>query len=230
MLQKGLNVGLRTILGLKKPKSVISATLAKSDQTQAVKTFASITNAERIAATRRDVLSIVPKGGVGAELGVFTGAYSKVLFEETSPSKFFLVDVWHTKYGEFYPSWGEYTDFGKLTTEAALSNVRGIVEGMKGTAEIVISPSIEWLSSLPTASLDWVYLDTTHSYEDTLAELTELSRVMRPSGLILGDDCQINPNLKHHAVFRAVRDFCSKGSHEIIYMDRLTQWAIRQHT
>jgi SAM-dependent methyltransferase len=182
---------------------------------------------DRVSA-RRSVLKLAPHGGVGAELGVFTGAFSEVLFEVARPAKLYLVDVWHEVFGETYPDWGQYTANGTLTTEAALAAVRFRAAQMAGAAEIVVASSLSWLSTLAPDTLDWAYLDTTHAYPGTMQELPAIARVLKPGGLILGDDCQINPDHPHHGVFRAVRDFTRRGEFEIIHMDHAKQWAMRR--
>ncbi|WP_018182045.1 class I SAM-dependent methyltransferase [Kaistia granuli] len=176
---------------------------------------------------RLAILDLIPRGGVGAELGVFTGAFSQALFERARPTKLYLVDVWHLAFGDDYPDWGDYTDHGRLTTAVALLAVQARAARMDGKAAIVVSASLDWLSQLQPATLDWVYIDTTHSYQGTLDELDAVARVLKPGGLILGDDCQIDPNHRHHGVFRAVRDFSRRGAFEIIRMDAARQWAMR---
>ncbi len=165
---------------------------------------------------------------MGAELGVFTGRFSSEIYEALRPRRFFLVDLWHMKYGETFPDWGAYTARGKLRTEAALAAVRLRGSRMEGAAEIVVDDSVQWLSSLSPGSLDWVYVDTTHKYEKTMAELHAAARAIVSDGVILGDDCQIDPAHPHHGVFRAVRDFSRSSEFEIIWMDAAAQWAMRR--
>jgi SAM-dependent methyltransferase len=216
------NMGLRTALGLKKPKNSTPATLEPLPEHRSLK------RAEDSALTRRAVLTLAPKNGVGAELGVFTGAFSNYLYRDTGPAKLYLVDPWHQIFGEFYPDWGAYTDFGKLPTSVALANVRANASKMDDKAQIVVSNAVEWLDSLPRDTLDWVYLDTTHKYQDTMGELEAISRVLKSDGIIMADDCQIDRSHKHHGVFRAFRDFSRGQPFEIIYMDHHKQVAMRR--
>ena len=48
---------------------------------------------------RRFLADMLPKGGIGAEIGVFTGLFSTVLLEIARPKKIYFVDPW----------WGELT-------------------------------------------------------------------------------------------------------------------------
>jgi len=53
---------------------------------------------------RKWILPLIPQQSVGAELGVFTGIFSEALLEAVAPQRLYLVDVWWTLYGEFYPN------------------------------------------------------------------------------------------------------------------------------
>ncbi len=179
---------------------------------------------------RKEVLKVAPRNGVGVEIGVFTGRFSEILYEVTKPSKFYLVDVWHKLYRETYPDWGKYTAGGTLTTASALDAVRARAEKMNGAAEIVIENSVTWLTSMPPHSLDWAYIDSSHSYAGTYAEIEALLRVLKPAGVIMGDDCFTDPLHKHHGVFRAVRDHAARGALEVIWLDGANQWAMRRRS
>lgn len=93
---------------------------------------------------------------------------------------------------------------------------------------MVVAKSLDWAATLEPEALDWVYLDSTHQYEPTYAELTALTLKLKPDGILLGDDCWANRNAIHYGVFRAVRDFCRDSGFEIIQMDMAGQWAARR--
>jgi hypothetical protein len=180
------------------------------------------------ASPRLPVLGLLPKGGVGAELGVFAGAFSTVLYAHAEPVKLYLVDGWEQIWLDRYPDWGQYNDGGRVTPAIAKLAAEQRAAEMDGRAELVTSRTVDWLKSLPADSLDWVYADSSHMYGDTLEELRAVSGVLRPDGVVLGDDSQIDRAHRHHGVFRAVRDFCSEAPFEIIYLDLAKQWAIRR--
>jgi len=64
---------------------------------------------------------------------------------------------------------------------------------------------LEFLSQI-SEPLDFVYIDTTHRYEDTKAELEASFKVVRPGGIIAGHDL----NLEGAGVRRAVEEFCQE--------------------
>jgi hypothetical protein len=181
---------------------------------------------------RERFLDHFPKGGVGAELGVFRGEFTRQLLRKTRPAELHLVDAWWTVYGEHFPDWGPYTDHGKLTTRQAYEEVEQAVarNGGAGITEIHVGDDLEILRGFPDATFDWVYLDTSHMYEHTQAELALLEHKVRRNGIIAGDDWHDDPNHGHHGVAKAVREFCDERGWRLTERDEFAQWMIRRNS
>lgn len=162
----------------------------------------------------------------GAEIGVFTGQFSEYLLHVTKPKEFYAVDPWHLLFGEFFQDWGEYTARGTLATVAAIEATKARLSKYKN-AKYVVSFSLDWIKSIERGSLDWVYIDSSHQYEQTLQELIAVADILAPDGIVLGDDCWSRRDFKHYGVFRAVRDFLRQKNFEIIEM-AAGQWAARR--
>jgi hypothetical protein len=186
-------------------------------------------DAEHRVDGRRAILRLVPPGTAGAELGVFTGLFSEVLLEVLRPAVLHLVDPWWQAFGDDYPDWGAYTDNGRLTTRVAHEAALARVERARGDCDVHVhvATSAEWLRSIPDASLDWAYVDSTHYYRETLEELKLLARKVRPDGLVLGDDWRPNTGDPHHGVFRAVHEQVRAGVWDVVRVDEHVQWALR---
>lgn len=180
--------------------------------------------------TRGSFLHLFPKNSVGAELGVFCGEFSQHILDYVKPAHLYLVDPWWREFGEVYPDWGAYTRHGKLPTREAHGMVEAITRPYTGgKVEIHVGYSIPFLETLPDAHLDWVYLDTTHTYEDTLKELEVLRTKVKPTGLIAGHDWHPDPTHWHHGVYRAVNDFMKANpSYEVIHTDARKNWVLKQ--
>ena len=176
---------------------------------------------------RRPILYFVPRWKVGAEIGVFTGAFSEMMLEVTKPLKFYAVDPWWVSFGENFPNWGDYSAGGTLETRAAYEAAKHRTARFKG-AEVVPSTGLDWINSLEANALDWAYIDSTHQYDPTLAELLAISEKLAPDGVLLGDDCWPRRDNKHYGVYRAVRDFCRMRNFELISLDGAGQWAARK--
>lgn len=183
---------------------------------------------------RSKFLKILPKGLIGAELGVFQGEFSVDLIKVAKPQKIFLVDPWWKAIGEFYTDWANMHNNGnplptKLAYEQSKERIKAI--NAEKIAKFIIDDDLNFLKSLADNSLDWVYIDSTHKYEQTKFELKELNRIIKPNGLITGHDWFPNPNHMHHGVYKAVSEFCQSNNWRIATIDSIhNQWAIRRNT
>jgi hypothetical protein len=177
---------------------------------------------------RRWILHMVPKGGVGAEIGVFRGHFSDQICRIVQPSKLYLIDPW-TKIGPTF-GWGkEYTNFDTLTTEAARTQAEAFVRQHGTTDCVLIEDTYPACADRITEPLDFAYLDASHKYDPTLRELRHLDKQVKPGGIILGDDWAPDPASQHHGVFRAVQDFVRNSDWRIVAAGPAAQWAIRRY-
>lgn len=178
---------------------------------------------------RQFLLAYIPENSVGAEIGVFTGLFSSILAREKKIAQVTFVDPWWEAYGEFYPNWGSYTDQGRVKTRHAYATAKRRIDRAGLSNRFVeIASSYEWLERQPDSSLDWVYLDSTHSYEGTVRELGLLNSKIKTTGLIFGDDWQTDRNHRHHGVFRAVNEFLKNGDFEVVTCGLNSQWVLRR--
>jgi predicted O-methyltransferase YrrM len=89
-----------------------------------------------------------------------------------------------------------------------------------GNVEIVIGYSTDVVSSFQDDYFDWIYIDTDHSYSNTISELSLYGPKMKKDGIICGHDfIQGNfTGLLKYGVIEAVREFCLKENWEILYL------------
>ncbi|MFM2391610.1 MAG: hypothetical protein RLZZ437_3165 [Pseudomonadota bacterium] len=172
------------------------------------------------ADTRRFMANYVQPGGIGAEIGVFWAHFAEVLAAEFKPAKLFLVDPWHKLHGEFYPSWGRYTNFGKLTTAETLDRARDLEKQYPGVVEVRVEYGADFLQAMPDAHFDWVYLDAHHAYADVKADLTAILPKIRSGGVIMGDDYFTDPASQHAGVKRAVDEFAVERNLDLVFEKR----------
>ena len=178
--------------------------------------------------SRLFMLQFIYPNSVGAELGVFTGLFSAQLAKYRNAARVTFVDPWWTLYGDHYPDWGAYTDFGRLKTRTAFAATERRVKQHRARDRLIeVASSFDWLAAQADESLDWVYLDSTHSYEDTKRELALLKRKVKPRGFILGDDWH-DEGHQHHGVSVAVNEFIREGDFKIIVCGRELQWVLRK--
>jgi len=173
---------------------------------------------------REHILRRAPKGAVCAEIGVFRGEFASHIVRITRPAEMHLIDGWWALYGERYPDWGAYTDYGRLGTRQAHDEAQEAAPN----AILHVGHDLEVLASFPDRHFDWAYLDTSHTYGQTVAELAMLSHKIKPGGLLLGDDWHDDATHTHAGVSKAVREACASGEwRTIVEGDEFAQWAIR---
>jgi len=150
-------------------------------------------------------------GSFGAELGVFRGAFSDYLLS-TSPSKLYLVDPWYRAGSDW--SWAK----GDKSTVNALVKILDAYKDdiANGVVEPRIEFSQEFLASLPDRFLDWVYIDTTHTYEQTKLEISLALSKVKVGGYIIGDDYTSHPTAYHKGVYLAVQEYVKNGVFDLV--------------
>ena len=178
---------------------------------------------------RENFLRMLPKHSVGAEIGVFKGEFTAHILRTVRPRELHLIDAWWLLYGEYYPDWGAYTEFGRLRTKDAFEQAKRVVARLdRGSVTVFhIDDDVGCLEGFADSYFDWVYLDSSHEYEHTKKELLVLKRKVRMGGLISGDDWQTDPNHDHHGLCRAVTEFCQTFGWELVHSDSYGQWCIR---
>ena len=177
---------------------------------------------------RGDFLTLLPQGGVGAELGVFRGEFTAELLRVAEPKELHLIDVWWTAFGEHFPDWGAYTDHGRLSTRQAYREVQAqVARHPRVRSQIHVGSDLDILQQFPNKYFDWVYVDSSHTYEHTLAELEILRHKVH--GLILGHDWADGPPTADNGVAQAVQEFCTRYGYSLVQRDKhYRQWAIKK--
>jgi hypothetical protein len=165
----------------------------------------------------------LPTGSVGAELGVFKGSFIEYLLS-TKPTKLYSVDPWYRA----TPSW--VWAKGEKSTLKAIKRILDAFsdEIETGTLVPLVEFSGTFLATLPDDSLDWVYIDTTHSYKQTKLELELSCQKVKRSGFIIGDDYFSDPSHKHHGVWKAVQEFVNSGRLELVVDGKASQFVAQR--
>ncbi len=177
--------------------------------------------------SRKDIFKILPKNSIFAELGVFRGDFSKQILNYSSPKEVHFVDVWWTEFGEYYPDWGAYTNYGKLKTRDAYNDTIKKIDSYTNSF-IYVGNDVEYLKTFSDRYFDWVYIDSSHTYDHTKDELKVLKTKIKENGIICGHDWYNDENHTHYGVKKAVIEFCDRYNWKLIYVDRNMQWAIKK--
>ena len=166
-----------------------------------------------------------PKNGIGAELGVYTGIFSRILLENSSAKKLHLIDPWYFLTDEW-----DWSGGNPSTVDAVVNILKEFKpEINSGRVLVHIDDDLTVLRALPDQYFDWVYIDSSHEYEHTVKELELLQFKVKENGLIAGDDWRPDPEHRHHGVYKAVKEFINLHHYDILYADvDNLQWAIRK--
>jgi hypothetical protein len=131
---------------------------------------------------REDLYTQIPKNGIGCELGVCRGYNAVQLFHLAKPKKLHLVDLWVNRNAV-----DDYIRFSAKDYQERVSNIfEEQVES--GVVELHKKGSLQFLLDFDDDYFDWVYLDTTHMFDQTNAEINLCIQKVKTGGLILGDD------------------------------------------
>lgn len=131
-----------------------------------------------------DVLNHMYPGGIGCEVGVLRGDFSKYLLENWNCEKLYSVDAWE-----------DYTDYDEKFHEHN-TNYKCTVDKLKEySSRIVLHKgfSDKVVENFEDAFFDFIYIDANHSYEGCKKDLELYWDKLKPNGIIMGDDYHLNP-------------------------------------
>ena len=174
----------------------------------------------KVVIDREILLKFLPKNGIIAELGVDQGDFSNKILSNTYPEKLYLIDTWASKRNN-----KNKMNYVRRRFQKEIDTERVIIVRGKSESE---------LKKFEDGYFDWVYIDTAHSYQQTIKEL-ELCRLkVKDGGIIAGHDyCQGNINKAlAYGVVQAVNQFCVKNNWEFILLthetNRVLSFAIKK--
>ena len=160
----------------------------------------------KIILDRVEMLRLLPKNAVVAELGVNKGAFSEKILEVTDPKKFHIVDLWGSK---------RYNQQIRKSVEDKFSK-----EISEKKVEVNLGLSTDVAETFEDNYFDWIYIDTDHSYQITIEELEAYRSKMKKGGIITGHDYIVGNwvGMVRFGVIEAVYEFCLKYDWEILYI------------
>ena len=166
--------------------------------------------------TRRRMLEALPKGGKGAEIGVWEGKFSSVILEVAEPVELHLIDPW------VYDPRFNNTGFGRKKNADRMPQMYDLVaEKFAGDDRIVMhrATSAEALLTFDDNSLDWVYIDGNHNDPFITIDLQLSQQKVRAGGVIAGDDFHWNDGERKpvkEAVHKFVEGLGDQATLEVI--------------
>lgn len=172
----------------------------------------------RLLAHRTEILPLLPKNAVVAEVGVALGDYSEEFFRKCDVKHFIAIDLFDL---EKYPGMWH----GRVGKElAGLSHIeyyrkRFADHIQSGKMLTLVGPSVESLETLQDRSVDVFYVDANHSYAAVSAELAAIRRKITPDGIIVMNDYTMYDYVTGtpYGVIQATNEFMIEHDWELIY-------------
>lgn len=115
----------------------------------------------------------------GAEIGVGTGLYSKMLFNRNPGLRLLCVDAWET-----------YAGISQSTQDAIYERAMLRLSGLNAT--IQRQHSLDAASAVEDGSLDFVYIDASHTLRDVVDDIAAWEPKVRAGGIVAGHDFTYN--------------------------------------
>lgn len=120
--------------------------------------------------------------GIGVEIGVGRGDFSKYLLQSTKLKKLYSVDPWNLSKSRYRQKW----------TQEKLDELREIatreLSVYKSRSQIIVDTSLDTSKLFRNKSIDFVYIDALHDYESVLADIQFWWPKVKAGGLLAGHD------------------------------------------
>lgn len=135
----------------------------------------------------------------GAEIGVEGGNFSHILAKNNPGAMLYSIDPWHNK-----------ANYHKAVRRlGSLDNVK-----------IIKALSADAVKEFDDGSLDYVYIDAAHDYENVMHDITHWSEKVRAGGIVSGHDY----NTDYPGVIRAVDEYAAANGINPVYVLRCTSF------
>ena len=115
----------------------------------------------------------------GAEIGVEQGKFSEYLLKTVPNLKLYCIDFW-----KYYRLWRGMKR--QWRQDAYYEEVKKKLAPYD--CEIIKATSMDAVKNFKDESLDFVYIDANHNYENVKEDLREWSKKVRKGGIVCGDD------------------------------------------
>jgi hypothetical protein len=155
---------------------------------------------------RNELLKTLSKNGTIAELGVATGGFSLDILKYALPQKLYLIDAW---------------DSARYNQDL-LTNIQQVLAKNIQIGQVFLKRMLshQAVTEFPDQYFDWIYIDTTHTYQQTKLELELYAPKIKCGGVIAGHDyCMGNWEKSFkYGVIEAVHEFCVKHNYRLKYL------------
>ncbi len=161
----------------------------------------------------RELKELLPYNCTGAEIGVLNGDFSRMILNVIQPKKLFLIDP----FGICIDTYGEELSF-LSTAYSTAADYLGVLNRFENEIlyqYVVVDNDFSYnaVKRYKDQSLDFVYIDASHKYEDVKIDLNGWLPKVKEGGLIAGHDYV---EFKGFGVIKAVDEFIIENNFEMV--------------
>lgn len=143
-----------------------------------------LNSAQTVPHNREALLDSLPKHQIVAELGTFAGEFAVQILRRCSPNRLYVVDLFR---GVVHSGDQDGENMRALNMERMREILTKHFALTAHPVSVETADSISWLRSCYRL-LDWCYIDTTHTLEQTWEELHAAAQAVKLGGYIMGHD------------------------------------------
>lgn len=167
---------------------------------------------------------------VGSWAGVSALSWAAAAKDIGRPARLTCVDFWRPYFDSATDGDAVYREMNAAHEDDLIfllfqHNLR--TAGLLEHTDIRRGDAREVLPRLPEHSFDIIYIDAGHRLEDVTFDITEACRLIRPGGIIAGDDLELRANGElgdeHAKLLAEGKDFAYSAAHDIWYHPGVTQ-------
>jgi hypothetical protein len=134
--------------------------------------------------SRKEWLKYFQPKGLGIEIGVERGWFSKVILETCPNLKLFLLDCWDYPINNYHDR-----DVGSLDEQLKImAKTFARTRKYNNRVSIIKGYSDEYAKIFPDNFFDFIYIDANHKYEEVKKDLELWYPKLKSSGLFSGHD------------------------------------------
>lgn len=147
-----------------------------------------------------------------AEIGVFEGSYSLLLYNTFIDSEFYGIDMWETTGNDFFFS-GQP---GMVERAYVVAQER---LGNKPNFKLIKGKSEDISKTFEDDFFDLIYIDSDHSYDGAMNDFVNWFPKIKRGGIMSGHDFDASPHLDSHSKFgvgKALESFLKEDYHNLM--------------
>ena len=135
----------------------------------------------------------------GVEVGVAAGEYSQILCQANPQMQLYGVDPWKPYRG--------YRDYTRPQTFTRFYDQAATKLNQYPNYTFIPKFSLEAVTDFPDRSLDFVYIDANHNFQNVTNDIVEWSKKVKIGGIISGHDYYKHRHHEHIHVYQVVNAY-----------------------